>query len=289
LASHLEKRACLHCQDGLVWVAAAPREAISTGFMTDRAVIDTVLAKYTDHVPLYRQSAIREREAAAKIPTAELYASVLKVGYLLYPLAEAMRLELVRAPVVCVTETLLHLEEGARLPQAYLLKYSSPGGCVVFAFHLGSKRGPKRQRRRLFLGAFAGVLWMDRLAGDSREEHWIHLGPWYVAAKVAAILSVLETCRRMAIPARQYLEAVLPSLANGPVQLLSELTPTSWAARNMGQASAAQDGTLRSGRVGQPGKAGAGVEKRVVSPPVTIRRVPGEPVSSERRRRALKA
>jgi hypothetical protein len=35
-----------------------------------------------------------------------------------------------------------------------------------------------------------------------------------------------ETCRRLKIPARQYLAAVLPGLANLSIQRLPELTPT---------------------------------------------------------------
>jgi hypothetical protein len=50
--------------------------------------------------------------------------------------------------------------------------------------------------------------------------------------KVAAILSIVETCRRMQIPARDYLTAVLPGLADISIQRLAELTPTAWTARN---------------------------------------------------------
>ena len=49
---------------------------------------------------------------------------------------------------------------------------------------------------------------------------------------MAAILSVVETCRRMAIPVLGYLGAVLPGLAHVPVQRVAELTPAAWAAKN---------------------------------------------------------
>jgi len=49
---------------------------------------------------------------------------------------------------------------------------------------------------------------------------------------VAAILSIVESCRRMKIPARDYLAAVLPGLADISIQRLAELTPTAWAASN---------------------------------------------------------
>jgi transposase len=50
--------------------------------------------------------------------------------------------------------------------------------------------------------------------------------------KVAAILSIVESCRRMQIPLRDYLGAVLPGLAEVSIQRLAELTPAAWAARN---------------------------------------------------------
>ena len=49
---------------------------------------------------------------------------------------------------------------------------------------------------------------------------------------MAAILSVVETCRRLDIPAREYLRAVLPGLAEVSIQKLPELTPAAWAAQN---------------------------------------------------------
>jgi transposase len=48
---------------------------------------------------------------------------------------------------------------------------------------------------------------------------------------VAAILSVIETCRRLKVSARDYLSTVLPGLAETRLQCLSDLTPTAWAAK----------------------------------------------------------
>lgn len=49
---------------------------------------------------------------------------------------------------------------------------------------------------------------------------------------VAAILSMVETCRRLNIPVRGYLGSVLPGLTNFPINQIAELTPVAWAARN---------------------------------------------------------
>jgi transposase len=63
------------------------------------------------------------------------------------------------------------------------------------------------------------------------RKNWIHLGSKEAGPKVAAILSVVETCRRLKIPVRDYLASVLPGLADFPVNRIGELTPTAWAGR----------------------------------------------------------
>ncbi|MGA2647777.1 MAG: transposase, partial [Candidatus Sulfotelmatobacter sp.] len=64
------------------------------------------------------------------------------------------------------------------------------------------------------------------------RKNWIHIGSQQAGSKVAAILSVIETCRRLKISPRDYLSAVLPGLAETPVQRLPALTPTAWAAQD---------------------------------------------------------
>ena len=64
------------------------------------------------------------------------------------------------------------------------------------------------------------------------RKNWIHIGSPQAGPKVAAILSVVETCRRLDIPVRQYLSAVLPGLPKVSIQKLAELTPAAWSARN---------------------------------------------------------
>ena len=65
------------------------------------------------------------------------------------------------------------------------------------------------------------------------RRNWTHIGHEKAGPRVAAILSIVETCRRLKIPAREYLAAVLPGLANLSIQRLPELTPTAWAASNL--------------------------------------------------------
>ena len=44
------------------------------------------------------------------------------------------------------------------------------------------------------------------------RKNWIHVGSEQAGPKVAAMLSVVETCRRLKMPVREYLAWVLPGL-----------------------------------------------------------------------------
>jgi hypothetical protein len=63
------------------------------------------------------------------------------------------------------------------------------------------------------------------------RKNWIHIGSAPAGPRVAAILSIIESCRRLHIPVRDYLSAVLPGLASRTVSQLATLTPATWAAR----------------------------------------------------------
>jgi transposase len=63
------------------------------------------------------------------------------------------------------------------------------------------------------------------------RKNWIHIGSAQAGPKVAAILSIVESCRRMNVPVREYLAAVLPGLNNLLIQNLAELTPAAWEAK----------------------------------------------------------
>jgi hypothetical protein len=52
------------------------------------------------------------------------------------------------------------------------------------------------------------------------RNNWMHIGSPLAGPKVAAILSVVESCRRLKLPVRGYLAAVLPGLADLPIRCL---------------------------------------------------------------------
>ena len=172
-----EKRACGKCST-IAMPALEPR-IVDKGLASDRVVIETVVAKYCDHLPLYRQQAILEREAGVEISRATLDGWVMRVGELLEPIVAAMRQDLLRASYLQADETTvpvqMHDQRGAN-HQAYLWQYGSPGGETVFEFQLGRGReGPRK-----FLTNWEGILQTDgyQAYDDVGGPKMVHVGCW---------------------------------------------------------------------------------------------------------------
>ncbi len=353
-----EKRACGKCTS-VAMAELAPR-IVEKGLASDSVVINTVVAKYCDHLPLYRQQVMLEREVGVEISRATLDGWVMRVGELLIPIVSRMRLDLLRESYLQADETTVPVQmrdqRGAD-HQAYLWQYGKPGGETVFEFQLGRGReGPRK-----FLGEWQGILqtdgyqaydsvggprmmhvgcWaharrkfvdavklnpkdaaainmvtrmdalflIDRHARQKqlsvedrlalRREHadswateiysecvllrkkvlpksalgqaaaytlnmwlklrrcfdhaevelsnnlaensmrpialgrknWLHVGSAKSGPKVAAILSVFESCRRLSLPVKDYLLAVLPGMARRNLSDVAQLTPARWSA-----------------------------------------------------------
>ncbi|MBV8397224.1 MAG: transposase, partial [Acetobacteraceae bacterium] len=138
-----EKRACDTCEEHGVACAPLPARIIEKGLASDRVVIDTVVRKYADFLPLYRQSVILERETGLVISRATLDGWVMQVGDLLRPLVGAMRQELLGGSYLQADETTVgvQMHDGrGQNHQAYLWQYGQPRGSVVFDFRLGRER-----------------------------------------------------------------------------------------------------------------------------------------------------
>lgn len=182
-----EKRACGQCKAGRVVAAPLPPRIIEKGLASDAIVIDTLVHKYCDHVPLYRQSAILERDAGVEVSRATLDDWVLSVGELLVPLAGAMGGELLSESYIQADETpvAVQMHDGrGKNHQAYLWQYSCPGGNVIFDFRLGRERdGPKQ-----FLGQFNGILQSDGYAAYDQigGPRLVHVGCWSHAERYFA-------------------------------------------------------------------------------------------------------
>ena len=64
------------------------------------------------------------------------------------------------------------------------------------------------------------------------RKNWIHIGSPQAGPKVAAILSVVESCRRLQVSVRDYFSTILPGLADVTIQHLPDLTPAAWVAQH---------------------------------------------------------
>jgi len=49
------------------------------------------------------------------------------------------------------------------------------------------------------------------------RKNWLHIGSPQAGPKVAAILSVVESCQRLQVPVRDYFSTILPGLADLPI------------------------------------------------------------------------
>ena len=67
------------------------------------------------------------------------------------------------------------------------------------------------------------------------RKNWLHIGSPEAGPKIAAIASIVETCRRLDIPLRDYLRDLLPNLGEWPSNRVAELTPTAWKAAQAGK------------------------------------------------------
>ena len=65
------------------------------------------------------------------------------------------------------------------------------------------------------------------------RKNWIHVGSVEAGPKVAAILSVMESCRRLGVPVPENLGDVQLGLEDRKVSEVAELTPSAWVRRRM--------------------------------------------------------
>jgi transposase len=64
------------------------------------------------------------------------------------------------------------------------------------------------------------------------RKNWVQIGSQQAGPRVAAIISVVESCRRLRIPVRDYLNEILPGLDDKPIQQVADLTPAAWIKRH---------------------------------------------------------
>ena len=155
-----EKRACKQCSEQGVRTAGAPERIVPKSLLSDHFIIDLVVGKYCESLPIYRQQVMLSRDGGVEIALSTLNDAVMCVGELLIPMVGVMKRDLLAGHYIQADETPVgvqtHDKRGSN-HQAYFWQYGSPGKGVVFDFRMGRDRdGPKQ-----FLGQFEGLLQTD--------------------------------------------------------------------------------------------------------------------------------
>ena len=112
-----------------------------------------------------------------------------------------------------------------------LSKTTLPKGVLGQAVSYTLNMWPKL--RRCF--DYAEVELSNNLAENSMRpvalgrKNWLHVGSAQSGPKVAAILSAVESCRRLGVPVKDYLLSVLPGIEHRKLHEVATLTPARWA------------------------------------------------------------
>ena len=158
------KWACTQCQTLIQ--APVPAQIIDKGIPTAGLLAQVLVAKYSDHLPLYRQERIFGR-AGVEIPRSTLAQWVGICGVQLQPLVDALKDEILSHSVVHADETPVEMLKpgNKKTHRAYLWAYASGAfedlKAVVYDF-CESRAG---EHARTFLGNWKGSLVCDDYAG----------------------------------------------------------------------------------------------------------------------------
>ncbi|HFH2951708.1 TPA: IS66 family transposase [Pseudomonas aeruginosa] len=166
---HVRGKWVCKCCEKLVQAPLAPH-VIDKGLPTTGLLAQVLVAKYLDHLPLYRQEAIFQRAGHA-IARSTLAQWVGECGVRLQPLVDALSAELLRQGVLHADETpVAMLKPGhGKTHRAYLWSYCTtplnPIKAVVFDF--ADSRGGQHVRGFLGLpGTEQHPGWKGRLVTD---------------------------------------------------------------------------------------------------------------------------
>lgn len=158
------KWACAQCET----LIQAPLEAhiIDKGIPSAGLLAQVLVAKFADHLPLYRQEAIFGRAGLA-IPRSTLGAWVGSCGVQLQPLVDALKADILSHSVVHADETPVQMLKpgNGKTHRAYLWAYAAGAfeetQAVVYDF-CESRAG---QNAKVFLGDWRGSLVCDDFSG----------------------------------------------------------------------------------------------------------------------------
>ena len=158
------KWACAKCET-LTQVPVDPH-IIDKGIPTTGLLAQVLVAKYAEHLPLYRREAISGRAGLA-IPRSTLAQWVGACGVQLQPLVDAMRTELLQHRVLHADETPVSMLKpgNGKTHRAYLWAYATGAfeNTKVVVYDFCESRSGEHARR--FLGDWRGSLTCDDFSG----------------------------------------------------------------------------------------------------------------------------
>jgi len=154
------KWVCRQCET--LVQAPVPPQIIDKGIPTAGLLAHVLVAKYQDHLPLYRQSGIFGRAGLA-IPDSTLAQWVGVCGVQLQPLVDALRQELLAQPVLHADETpVAMLKPGnGKTHRAYLWSYCSTSMSTMKAVVFDFAESRAGRHAGDFLGDWRGTLVCD--------------------------------------------------------------------------------------------------------------------------------
>jgi len=130
-----EKYACPRCQDGVV-IAPVPEKVIDGGRPGPGLLAHVLVAKYRDHVPLYRLAGIYARSGVALAPST-LGGWVAEGAELLTPVADAIYATVLDAHVLQIDDTGLRVLDRSHpggVKKGHLWGLVGDGRLVAFAY-----------------------------------------------------------------------------------------------------------------------------------------------------------
>jgi transposase len=143
-----------------VATAASPGRIVDKGQLANETVVELVVRKYADYLPVYRQLQGWERDHSVTVRQATATRAVMAAGALLQPLARAIGQELRQGPLIQADETRLPVLQDlgkGRNDVAWLWQYSIPGGLVYFEY----QDNRAQAGARAYLKDYGGILQSD--------------------------------------------------------------------------------------------------------------------------------
>lgn len=154
--------ACRTCET--ITAVPVPPTVIDRGIAAPDLLAHVIVAKYVDHLPLYRQEAIYARSGVA-IPRSTQGEWIGACGVALQPLVNRLHCALREQTILHADETpVAMLEPGTgKTHRSYLFAYRSGIGSPIITFDFCISRSGKHAQT--FLGDYGGALMVDDYSG----------------------------------------------------------------------------------------------------------------------------